>query len=413
MRRLGYNIEDRREYILCSFGETKGEKGVGFIIRKQNRINILDFIGINERVALLQAQIEDKNYSILQVYAPTTEASDSEITSFYESLQNAIEKCGSNVIFMGDMNAKIGQADHNSIALGKYGYGSRNDRGELFIGFCQQNGFKIMNTVFNKPQRLRWTWESPDGRTRNEIDFIATNIPKCVENIIVISNFKFPSDHRMVRVTINVNRTKRSRRSYSQIPAKHFDKEKLKLSLSRELNKINYSNLEDPQESYDAIERIILNTLNECKIARKENKRQYIITKEVEDLINERHLLKKKINKTREEKNKLSKLYRTINKKIAENTKNYKLDILKKLLEKSGAVKKANKKLNPSKMVMSQLKSPSGVTVTNRDNIIEIVTQYYKNLYGHKQQTTQATAVIILIKLPPLWKVKWSCRSLN
>ena len=41
--------------------------------------------------------------------------------------------------------------------------------------WCQQNDEIIMNTRFNKHQRSLWTWKSPDGITRNQIDYIKVN----------------------------------------------------------------------------------------------------------------------------------------------------------------------------------------------------------------------------------------------
>lgn len=97
--------------------------------------------------------------------------------------------------------------------MGRYGYGKRNKRGETFIQFCLKHKLKIINTMFKKPHKLRWTWKSPDGCTKNEIDFIATNKPQLVENISVINRLKHPSDHRLVRATFNVKVPKNQERN--------------------------------------------------------------------------------------------------------------------------------------------------------------------------------------------------------
>ncbi|CAH0730965.1 unnamed protein product, partial [Brenthis ino] len=41
----------------------------------------------------------------------------------------------------------------------------------------------------------RWTWRSSDGNTKNELDYILTNINKNVQNVEVL-NIPYPSDHR-------------------------------------------------------------------------------------------------------------------------------------------------------------------------------------------------------------------------
>ena len=38
--------------------------------------------------------------------------------------------------------------------------------------FCQENTLVIANTLFQKHERLLYTWTSPDGQYRNHIDYI-------------------------------------------------------------------------------------------------------------------------------------------------------------------------------------------------------------------------------------------------
>jgi hypothetical protein len=72
---------------------------------------------------------------------------------------------------MGDMNAKVGESE-KSKSTGTHGLGIRNDAGERLIEFCEENDMKIMNTFFKQPKRRLYTWTSPDGVSRNQIDYI-------------------------------------------------------------------------------------------------------------------------------------------------------------------------------------------------------------------------------------------------
>ena len=72
---------------------------------------------------------------------------------------------------MGDINAKVGECEKSSIT-GGFGLGNRNDAGECLMEFCEEKNLKIMNTCFNQPKRRLYTWTSPDGKTRNQIDYI-------------------------------------------------------------------------------------------------------------------------------------------------------------------------------------------------------------------------------------------------
>ena len=62
-----------------------------------------------------------------------------------------------------------------------------------------------MNTQFQKKAGRRWTWRSPDGNTKNEIDYIMTDKPSMVTDVIVINRVNIGSDHRMVMGSITLN----------------------------------------------------------------------------------------------------------------------------------------------------------------------------------------------------------------
>ena len=62
-----------------------------------------------------------------------------------------------------------------------------------------------MKTQFQKKAGRRWTWRSPDGHTRNEIDYIMTDKPSMVTDVTVINRINIGSDHRMVVGSITLN----------------------------------------------------------------------------------------------------------------------------------------------------------------------------------------------------------------
>ena len=48
-------------------------------------------------------------------------------------------------------------------------------------------------------------WRSPDGHTRNEIDYIMTDKPSMVTDVTIINRVNIGSDHRMVMGSITLN----------------------------------------------------------------------------------------------------------------------------------------------------------------------------------------------------------------
>ena len=76
-----------------------------------------------------------------------------------------------DVLFIiGDWNAKVGCQELPEVT-GKLGLGVQNEASQRLTGFCQENMLVIANTLFQQHRRL-YTWTSPDGRHRNQTDYI-------------------------------------------------------------------------------------------------------------------------------------------------------------------------------------------------------------------------------------------------
>ena len=77
-----------------------------------------------------------------------------------------------DVLFiLGDWNAKVGSQETPWIT-GKFGLGVQNEAGQRLIEFCQENTLVIGNTLFQKHKRRFYTWSSPHGQYRNQINYI-------------------------------------------------------------------------------------------------------------------------------------------------------------------------------------------------------------------------------------------------
>ena len=71
------------------------------------------------------------NITVIQVYAPNTNAKEAEIEQFYEDLQELLELTPKkDVLFIGDRNAKVGSQEIAGVT-GKFGLGVPN---ELYKG---------------------------------------------------------------------------------------------------------------------------------------------------------------------------------------------------------------------------------------------------------------------------------------
>ena len=123
---------------------------------------------------MISVHFQGKSLNItgIQVYALTSNAKEAEVERFYEDLQDLLElTLQKDVLFItGDWNAKIESQEIPGVT-GKFGLGIRNEAGQRLIEFCQENALVIANTLFQQHTRRLYTWTSPDGRHRNQIDY--------------------------------------------------------------------------------------------------------------------------------------------------------------------------------------------------------------------------------------------------
>ena len=80
------------------------------------------------------------NITVIQIYAPTTNAEEAEVEQFSDDLQDLLELTPKkDVIFIiEDWNAKVGSQE----ILGemcKFGLGVQNEAGQRLTKFCQEN----------------------------------------------------------------------------------------------------------------------------------------------------------------------------------------------------------------------------------------------------------------------------------
>ena len=119
----------------------------------------------NDRMISVPFQGKPFNITIIQVYAPTSNAEEAEVEQFYEDLQDLLElTLRKDVLFIiQDWNVKVGSQETPGVT-GKFGLGIRNEAGQRLIEFCQENVLVIANTRFQQHKRRLYTWTSPDGQ---------------------------------------------------------------------------------------------------------------------------------------------------------------------------------------------------------------------------------------------------------
>ena len=143
------------------------------MVNKRVRNAVLGCNLKNDRMISVCFQGKPFNITVIQVYAPASNTEEAEVEQFYEDLQDLLELTPKkDVLFIiGDWHAKVGSQETPGVT-GKFGLGLRNEVGQRLIEFCQENTLVIANTLFQWHKRRLYTWTSPNGQHRNEIDYI-------------------------------------------------------------------------------------------------------------------------------------------------------------------------------------------------------------------------------------------------
>ena len=143
------------------------------MVNKRVQIAVLGCNLKNNRMISVHFQGKPFNITIIKAYAPTSNAEEAEVEWLYEDLQDLLELTPKeDVLFIiGDWNAKVGSQETPGVP-GKFGLGVQNEAGQRLIEFCQENALVIANTLFQQHKRRLYTWTSPDGQHKNQIDYI-------------------------------------------------------------------------------------------------------------------------------------------------------------------------------------------------------------------------------------------------
>ena len=127
-----FNSDDHYTYY-CGQGLLR-RNGVAIIANKRVRNAVLGCNLKNDRMISVHFQGKPFNITVIQVYAPTSNAEEAEVERFYEDLQNFLELTPKKeVLFIiGDWNATIGSQETPGVT-GKFDLGVQNEAGKRLI----------------------------------------------------------------------------------------------------------------------------------------------------------------------------------------------------------------------------------------------------------------------------------------
>ena len=129
--------------------ESLRRNGVAIMVNKRVRNAVLGCNLKNGRMISVHFQGKPFIITVIQVYAPTSNAEEAEW--FFEHLQDLLELTPpTDVLFIiGDWNAKV-ESQKTPGVTGIFGLGVQNEAWQRPIEFCQENTLVIADTLFQQ-----------------------------------------------------------------------------------------------------------------------------------------------------------------------------------------------------------------------------------------------------------------------
>lgn len=281
--------------------ENRSIHGVGFLV--SNRLNkaILGYETINERIITIKINSQPCIVNIVQLYAPTSEADEDTVEEFYRTIETTISKIPNKeiLILMGDYNAKVGSTladNHIRTVVGRHGIGTRNERGERLIQFSIDNKLTIANTIFTQHKRRLYTWRSPDGKYKNQIDYvlIRQRWRSSITTAKTLPSADCDTDHQLLMFELTIKLKSCRRNEMKHIPKINPEQvptfttnviQKVQLHVSDIINM-------NPNDIWRALKDSINETLNEVTSETEVKKQQPWLSAETLSLISSRRHIK-------------------------------------------------------------------------------------------------------------------------
>lgn len=227
IRWKGHGIKKDRSKHRCDIYYSGGEKsmyGVGFAVRGKARSCVMRWEPISERICLLRLRGKFQNFTLICVYAPTLAAKEDQSEAFYDNLDKVFGSIPDYDVklVIGDLNAQVGKEDIYQGIIGKHSlHHTTNDNGHRLIAFAASRQLVISGTFFPHLNIHKITWNSNDGKTKNQIDHILCD-KRHASNILDVRSYRganIDSDHHLVRAKLRCRiqanpreNTKRQRR---------------------------------------------------------------------------------------------------------------------------------------------------------------------------------------------------------
>ena len=188
-------------------GSDDGVGGVGIMVKSIMTESVIEVVRFSDRVIKLTLVLGGDLWHIFSVYAPQVGRSAQEKQAFWDSLEDEVGRIpdGEGLLIGGDMNGHIGRdITGYDEEIGLYGYGDRNEEGEMVLNMCKNHGLRVLNTLFRKEREKLITYKSGQAETQIDLILMRDKRGAKVSDCCVIPGEACLTQHRLVRAKINI-----------------------------------------------------------------------------------------------------------------------------------------------------------------------------------------------------------------
>ncbi|KAK6729381.1 hypothetical protein RB195_006438 [Necator americanus] len=366
-------VYETGEELFLGTCDSRGVGGVGVLVNTSMAKNIDSFEQLTTRIGRLRMRrcCPIPALTIFVVYAPTSSYEEEEVEAFYMDLEKFYQEDHAFYkVIVGDFNAKVGpRRTPEELHIGTHGL-QWNDQGERLSEFIMTTKTIHGNSQFQKPSSLRWTWESPGGGYRNEIDHIIVNKRFCLTDVGVVPKFYTGSDHRLLRGRFSF--TRRAEK------AAKFRERNPRTTINWDLfaTLVGFwedSAMDNIDEEYDRLVEHLHDCAKKAESFKTTKRRLSLKTLE---LIRQRGAARAAGNQEL-----TSELARLCREAIKEDLKERRAEVLAEAAEAGKSIRYARRDFASRKTRMTALRNPKGTAIASRRGMEKIIYDFYSDLF--------------------------------
>ncbi|KAK6764316.1 hypothetical protein RB195_024584 [Necator americanus] len=322
-------VYETGEELFLGACDSRGVGKIGVLINTSMAKNIDSFEQLTTRIGRLRMRCGPTlALTIFVAYAPTSSYEEKEVEAFYIHLE------------------KFYREDH---------------------AFC-----KVIIGDFNakKPSSLRWTWESPGGGYRNEIDHIIVNKRFCLTDVAVVPKFYTGSDHRLLRGKFSFTRKAEKAAKFRERNPRTIINWDLFATLAGFWEDSATDNID---KEYDRL----VEHLHDCaKKAESIKTTKRRLSLETLELIRQRGAARAAGNQEL-----TSELARLCREAIKEDLKERRAKVLAEAAEAGKSIRYARPDFASRKTRMTALRNPEETAIASRRGMEKIIYDFYSDLF--------------------------------